>query len=77
MSRYYRFKKAEYFNKFCKHIEKGKRTEVTNRQLPMVDPDDGQGHVTDREILEKYINLNNSCLSKEEKTKGNGHAIQV
>ena len=25
--------------------------------------------MTDREILEKYINLNNSCLSKEEKTK--------
>ena len=25
--------------------------------------------MTDREILEKYINLNNSCLSKEEKIK--------
>ena len=25
--------------------------------------------MTDREILEKYINLNNSCLNKEEKTK--------
>ena len=25
--------------------------------------------MTDREILEKYINLNNSCLDKEEKTK--------
>ena len=25
--------------------------------------------MTDREILEKYINLNNSCLSKEEKRK--------
>ena len=25
--------------------------------------------MTDREILEKYINLNNSCLSREEKTK--------
>ena len=23
--------------------------------------------MTDREILEKYINLNNSCLTKEEK----------
>ena len=26
-------------------------------------------HMTDREILEKYINLNNSCLDKEEKIK--------
>ena len=25
--------------------------------------------MTDKEILEKYININNSCLSKEEKTK--------
>ena len=25
--------------------------------------------MTDSEILEKYINLNNSCLSKEEKIK--------
>ena len=25
--------------------------------------------MTDREILEKYINLNNSCLNKEEKMK--------
>ena len=25
--------------------------------------------MTDREILEKYVNLNNSCLNKEEKIK--------
>ena len=25
--------------------------------------------MTDREILEKYINLNNSCLDKEERMK--------
>ena len=25
--------------------------------------------MTDREILEKYINLNNSCLDKEQKAK--------
>ena len=40
LSRYYRFEKAEklceYFNKLCKHLKKGKRTEITNRQLPMV-----------------------------------------
>ena len=33
---------------------------------PWLDPDDDRRHMTDREILEKYINLNNSCLSKEE-----------
>ena len=36
---------------------------------PWLDPDDDRRHMTDREILEKYINLNNSCLSKQEKTK--------
>ena len=36
---------------------------------PWLDPDDNRRHMTDREILEKYINLNNSCLGKEEKIK--------
>ena len=36
---------------------------------PWLDPDDDRRHVTDREILGKYINLDNSCLSKEEKVK--------
>ena len=40
LSRYYRFEKAEklceYFNEFCKYLEKGKGTEITNRELPMV-----------------------------------------
>ena len=42
LSRYYRFEKAEklyeYFNKFVNTLKKGKRTGVTNRQLPMVRP---------------------------------------
>ena len=32
-----------------------------------LDPDDERRHMTDREILEKYINLDNSCLNEEEK----------
>ena len=38
-------------------------------KYPWLDPDDERRHMTDREILEKYINLNNSCLNKEEKTE--------
>ena len=34
-----------------------------------LDPDDDRRHMTDKEILEKYINLDNSCLSKEEKVQ--------
>ena len=32
-----------------------------------MDPSDKQKHMTDREILEKYIDLENSYLTKEEK----------
>ena len=35
----------------------------------MVYLDDERRHVTDKEILEKYVNLDNSCLNKEEKIK--------
>ena len=35
----------------------------------MVRPDDERRHMADREILVKYINLDDSCLSKEEKIK--------
>ena len=70
LSRYYRFKKAEklckYFNKFVNTLkEKEKKSPRDN--YPWLDPADERRHMTDREILEKYVNLDNSCLSKEEK----------
>ena len=36
-------------------------------EYPWLDPDDEQRHMTDREILDKYINVDNSCLHEEEK----------
>ena len=36
-------------------------------KYPWLDPDDGVRCMTDKEILDKYINVDNSCLSKEEK----------
>ena len=36
-------------------------------EYPWLDPDDEQRCMRDREILNKYINLENSCLNKEEK----------
>ena len=38
-------------------------------KYPWLDPDYGRKDMTYREILEKYINLNNLCLNKEEKIK--------
>ena len=36
-------------------------------RYPWLDPDDEWRQRTDKEILDKYIDLNKSCLSKEEK----------
>ena len=73
LSRYYRFKRAEklceYFNKFVNTLQKETEQKSPTDKYPWLDPDDKRKHMTDREILEEYINLNNSCLDKEEKIK--------
>ena len=73
LSRYYRFEKAEklckYFNKFVNTLKKEREQKSPRDNYPWLDPDDERRHMTDKEILEKYVNLDNSCLSKEEKIK--------
>ena len=73
LSRYYRFERAEklceYFNKFVNTLKKEREQESLEDRYPWLDLEDDRRHMTDREILEKYINLNNSCLNKEEKIK--------
>ena len=50
-------------------LKKEREQKSQKDNYPWIDPDDDRRHMTDREILEKYINLNNSYLSKEEKIK--------
>ena len=73
VSRYYRFEKAkklcEYFNRFVNTLNKEREQKSPEDNYLWLDPDNDRRHMTDREILEKYINLNNSCLDKEEKIK--------
>ena len=73
ISRYYRFEKAEklcnYFNRFVNTLKKEREQKLPEDNYPWLDPDDDRRYMTDREILGKYINLNNSCLNKEEKMK--------
>ena len=38
-------------------------------KYPWLDAGDERKKMTDREVLEKYIDLKNSCLDKEEKVK--------
>ena len=71
LNKYYRFKKAEklyeYFNNSVNTLKREREQKSLTDKYPWLDPDDERKHMTDREILEKYINLNNSCLDKEEK----------
>ena len=71
LSRYYKFEKAEklckYFNKFMNTLKKEREQKLPEDKYPQLDPGDEQSHMTDKEILDKYINLDNSCLNIEEK----------
>ena len=71
VSRYYRFEGAkklcDYFNTFVNTLKKEREQELPEDKYPWLDPDDECRHMTDREILDKYINYDNSCLQEEEK----------
>ena len=73
LSRYYRFggakKLCEYFNKFVDTLRKDREQTTTVDKYPWLDPEDERRNMTDMEILEKYIDLKNSCLNVEEKVK--------
>ena len=73
LGRYYKFEKAdklcEYFNKFVNTLKKEREQKSSEDRYPWLDPDNEWRHMMDTEILDKYIDLDNSCLNKEEKKK--------
>ena len=73
LSKYYRFKEAgklcKYFNKFVDTLKRDREQTTLIDKYPWLSPDDKGRNMTDREILEKYINLGASCLNKEERLK--------
>ena len=60
-------KLCEYFNKFVNTLKKEREQKFPEDKYPWLDPDDEWRHMTDREILDKYINLDSSCLHEEKK----------
>ena len=44
-----------------------KEEENSKEKLPLLEDTNERKHMTDREILDKYVNLDNSCLTKIEK----------
>ena len=71
LSKYYRFERAEtlceYFNKFINTLKKEREQREPEGSYPWLESSDERKYMTDREILEKCIDLESSCLSKEEK----------
>ena len=73
LSKYYRFEEAsklcEYFNKFVDTLKKDREQTTLVDKYPRLSPDDKRRNVTDREILEEYVDFGASCLNKEERLK--------
>ena len=70
LSRFYEFDSAEkvcdQFNNLINTFKKEQNLE-TGEQYPWLDKTDERKYMTDREILEQYINLDNMCLTEKEK----------
>ena len=73
LSKYYRFEEAgklcKYFNKSIDILKRDREQTTLIDKYPWLCPGDKRRNMTDREILEKYINLGASCLNKEEQLK--------
>ena len=69
LSRHYHFELADnvcdQYNRLINLMRK--EEEKSEGKLPWLDDTDKRKHMTDKEILDKYINLDNSCLTKAEK----------
>ena len=71
LSKYYKFERAEilceYFNKFINILKKEREQVESKESYPWLDANDERKYMTDREILDKFIDLDNSYLTNEEK----------
>ena len=80
LSKYYRFKSAntlcKQFNRSINKLNK-KEKEETREKYPWLDPSDERKYMYDREILEKYVDLEKLCLTDKEKNCVMKHAIQI
>ena len=69
LSRHYHFELADdvcdQYNRLINLMRK--EEEKSEGKFPWLDDTDERKHMTDREILDRYINLDNSCLTKAEK----------
>ena len=71
LSRHYNFEIADdvcdQYNRLVNLMRK--EEEKSEGKVSWLDDKDERKHMTDKEILDKYINLDNSCLTKAEKNR--------
>ena len=71
LGKHYHFKLADdmcsQYNRFVNLMRK--EEENSKGKYPWLEDTDERKYMTDREILDKYINLDNSCLTKIKKTQ--------
>ena len=60
---------CDQFNRLINTLRKEEEETSGTDKYPWLDNSDEREHMTDREILDKYINLEVSCLTKWEKQK--------
>ena len=69
--KYYKFERAdtlcEYFNKFINTLKKEREQEETKENYSWLDPRDERKYMMDKEIQDKCIDLDKSCLAEKEK----------
>ena len=71
LDRHYHFELADdvcdQYNRFVNHMRK--EEEGSEGKFLWLDDTDERKYMMDREILDKYVNLDNSCLTKIEKSR--------
>ena len=71
LSKYYWFERAEtlceYFNKFINTLKRERKQKEPEENYPWLAPSHERKYMTDQEILDKYIDLEKSCLTDREK----------
>ena len=60
---------CDQFNRLINTLRKEEEETCSTDKYPWLDDSDERKHTTDREILDKYIDLEGSCLTKWEKQK--------
>ena len=58
---------GKQFNRFINTLKKERQQEDSKENYPWLDPSDEKIYITDRKILEKYIDLEKSCLTERER----------